>query len=334
MPTMFPSQYSPRLSDNVSPSWQPNALSNPNVPYPASPFAQTAQRRIPTRPPSWYGLAGGPQSTTGSLGVKTGDFGGAGPFGVKVGDFGMPGEDTQQHVTNVNVGGGMGAGAGNIGNQFQSALNNARQANEARYQDILNGYQQRYQRGLGMLSGLGQQEGRDINELYDSQGAKINQDLIGRGLGNSSVIATMAMGNNRERNADLGRLNDRVRQQAMTTDAGLSGDELQFMERRNDVGPDLGLLAQLAQGMGAAGYGQGGGGGGGMGGYMPPMDMSYLMPSFGGSYQSPGPSIWNQNRLAAARANYAAKNAAKAQSATLPDVMDSADIPPWLVPVA
>jgi hypothetical protein len=330
MPTMFPSQYGPRVSDNLSQSWQPSALSNPHVPYPASPFAQTPQRRIPPRPPSWYGNS--PASTTGQLGVKAGDFGGAGPFGVKVGDFGMPGEDTQQHVTNVPVGGGMGAGAGNIGNQFQAALNNARQANEARYQDILGGYQQRYQRGLGMLAGLGQQEGRDINELYDSQGSKINQDLIGRGLGNSSVMATMAMGNNRERNADLGRLNDRVRQQAMATDAGLSGDELQFMERRNDVGPDLSMLAQLAQGMGAAGYGQGGGGGG-MGGYMPPMDMSFMMPGFGGGYQSPGPSAWNQNRLANARANYAAKNAAKALGNSLPTEMEAADLPPWMVPV-
>lgn len=205
---------------------------------------------------------------------------------------------------------GGNGGVGNLAQYYQTALNHANQANEARYQDVLGGYQSRYQRGLQMLAGLGQQEGKDINQLYDSQQSNINQNLIGRGLGNSTVMSTMQMGNDRERNADLGRLNDRIRQQALSQDANLSGDTLQFMASKNDKGPDVGLLAQLAQGMGQAGYGMpgfagggggygspsGGSGGGMMGGYTP----------FYGSSPNAGYSDW---RLGNAQQNYAAGNA-------------------------
>lgn len=177
-----------------------------------------------------------------------------------------------------SIGGGGGApGAGGgatgpLGASYQQAMNNANQANEARYQDILRGYQERYARNMDMLAGRGAQEGQDISDRYRSQEAQRRQQLIGRGLGNSTVVNTMQMGNERERANDLGRLNERIRQQTLAADAGLTGDTLQFMERRTDAQPDVRLLAQLAQGMGSAGYGMPAGvGGGGYG--APSMDV-------------------------------------------------------------
>jgi hypothetical protein len=353
MTSFFGGGYASPQHDTVSsPFWAPNALKNPNVPYPASPFSNNGTVRRGNGMGNWMAnenavraqqAAAQGTNPNAVFGVKTGDFGGAGVFGVKTGDFGgaMANNTTFNGAAGGGMaaggggaaGGGMGAGGGLFG-QFQNAYNQARQANEARYQDILSGYSQRYQRGMGMLAGLGQQQGRDINELYDQQRSQQDQNLIGRGLGNSTVLDTMRMGSDRERNADLNRLNDSVRQQAIGTDAGLTGDTLQFMERKNDSYPDFGLLAQLSQGMGAAGYGGGGGGigspGGGMGMvYGPPM------MGMGGDYMGPSSSYGGLSPQAAAM--YAAKNAGKKGDADYNALMASmtnmpagaAPVTPW-----
>ncbi len=155
----------------------------------------------------------------------------------------------------VTAGGQFGGGGGNLANAFQSAQDEARAANESRYNDILTGEQARYERNMNRLAGMGAQEKADINERYDNEGSRINQDLVSRGLRNSTVAENMAMGNNRERTADLGRADERLRREQLTADAGLSADVLSFMERRTDSYPDVGLLAQLAQGLGTAGGG-------------------------------------------------------------------------------
>lgn len=281
--------------------WQPQALSNPPVGYPGA--VPTSRRSSGPRLDNSYAPnhVDTPLST---FGVGGGEFGGplpgvdqmAASWSNPAAAATMNNQAAMQYFANqaklqnaTNLPGGVLHGKSNqaardayfgSSNPWQQAYDQAKQANEARYQDILGGYQQRYQRGMDMLSGLGQQQARDINELYDQQAGQQSQDLIGRGLGNSTVMQTMQTGNNRERNADLQRLNDSVRQQAMQTDSGLSGDELQFMERRNDQYPDYNLMASLAQGMGAAGYGAGGGfGGGGGGGYLSPQQLGYQIPS-------------------------------------------------------
>lgn len=182
------------------------------------------------------------------------------PLGAKRKAMGLP---KLSEVRNGMIGGAGGIGGGG---SFQQSLDQANQANEARYRDILGGFQSRYDRNLAMLAGLGQQEGKDINELYDQQFARGQQDLIGRGLGNSTRLVTLRQGVDRERANDLGRLNERMRQQVLNTDQNLSGDVLNFMERKTEQGPDMRMLAQLAQGVGAAGFGLPSGYGGGFGG--------------------------------------------------------------------
>ena len=150
----------------------------------------------------------------------------------------------QARITGGGGGGGGGSGGG---------VGAANQANEARYQDILNGYQQRYERNLANLQNAGQQEAADINEAYTNQGSRINNDLISRGMRNSTVAGTMAQGNERERLAAISRLNERLQQQRLAVDAGLSKDTLDVMERKNEAGPDLALLAQLQRAASATG---------------------------------------------------------------------------------
>jgi len=137
----------------------------------------------------------------------------------------------------------------------QTAQNEAKQANESRYQDILQGSndilgsnQARYadllsgsdkrygdlandsdarrQRILNTLVGSGQQEATDIKQNWANQQAGAEQNLVSRGMANTTLrndagrAATKGMSN------DLGRLQDRLRNTVAGYDASLSGDTL------------------------------------------------------------------------------------------------------------
>ncbi len=204
-------------------------------------------------------------------------------------------------------------------NQYNAASEGAKSTNEFRYDDILKQYDalktggaaaygdfanqqlsdfkasqapvlqgmnDRYTRNMKDLEGAGQQEASDIRDSWASQGANAQQDLTARGLGGTTIMPTMKQGIQRQQNNDLGRLNERVRQQRIDTDSRLSGDALgalsafnqtyadaaknygnqnfafqtgvtkdalNFQERRDDVGPDFGQYAQLAMKLGAGG---------------------------------------------------------------------------------
>ncbi len=151
--------------------------------------------------------------------------------------------------------------------QYQQAYNAANAANLGRYGDILQGYTDRYDRNMGSLNKMSLQRQSDINENYNSQAANTKQRLTDLGMSGTTVAPTMAAGVERNRIADQNRLADQVLQQRVGMDAGLSGDRLQFMERRTDELPDLGLYAQLAMQAAAGGIGGGQGGPGGGGGF-------------------------------------------------------------------
>lgn len=265
-------------------SWQPAALSQAPVPYPLLPFqrpllpapraAAPAQSHSWTMPwsqlPGTMGFPGDQAEYNRKFQQSYSSLPAALAYGNKAAQAMFMERDKWNLLPNKvkaarrNTGGGTylnpAGGSGRIdnnsfGSPFQQAMDQANQANEARYRDILSGLQSRYQRNLSMMGGLGQQEARDINEAADQSYARGQQDLIGRGLGNSTRLVNLRMGVDRERNADLGRLNERMRSQVMNADSGLSGDVLSFMERKNENAPDMRLLAQLAQGVGAAGFG-------------------------------------------------------------------------------
>ena len=123
--------------------------------------------------------------------------------------------------------------------QYTRAFEEAKAANEARYQGILQGYRDRYDRGIGILEGMGDQSRRDIDASYAGQASRMGQDMVGRGLSGTTVAQSMQMGVERERQGAVGRLDESLRQQHLQTDAQLSGDKLGFMERRVDAYPDI-----------------------------------------------------------------------------------------------
>lgn len=182
---------------------------------------------------------------------------------------------------------GSGGGSGTLSDALSKAYKDAREANERRYAAIrggssdtdaaLGGYLGRYERGLANLEGLGAQEKADVDQHYNRLGSSINQGLVTRGLNNSTVAATTSMGVARERNDAMSRVNERLQNQRLGLDAALSGDQLAFMERRNDLYPDYGLAAQIGYQQGAGGVGVSGGTPG-MPIFLNPSQLGYQIP--------------------------------------------------------
>lgn len=107
---------------------------------------------------------------------------------------------------------------------YQSSYDEAKAANEQRYQDILKGYEQQ-----------GQQAVADVNSAYDAAESRGAQDLVSSGLAGTTVLPSMRAGIAKQKTAAVGRLKE-----------SLLADRLGFMERRTDQYPDYSQLLQLA----------------------------------------------------------------------------------------
>ncbi len=140
--------------------------------------------------------------------------------------------------------------------RYQQAIDKANAANESRYQQILGGYDELGKRVTGELANAGNMERKDINRQYNSMGSDVYQRLVNRGFGNSSLLATMRMGTERERSDALARSYERAAQMRANADMQLSQAKMGVMERRTDMGPDPQQLIALSQRLGRAGYGQ------------------------------------------------------------------------------
>ncbi len=159
--------------------------------------------------------------------------------------------------------GGGGPMSGLI-NEFQRAQDAAVKANEDRYNNIVGGYQDRWQRNMERLAGIGDQQKADMNEQYDTRGANIGVDQISRGLSNTTVTNNLEADNEERRNDDMRRLQASLNRELIGYDTGLQGDLLQFMGQREDSYPQLEQVTQLAKMLGMAGGSSGGSGGAGL----------------------------------------------------------------------
>jgi hypothetical protein len=111
------------------------------------------------------------------------------------------------------------------------------------------------------LEGLGTQEKADISEYWKGKEAEGNQALVDKGMTNTSISTNLPQGYGRAMQGDLSRVNERLQQQRLGYQTGLSqdilsaqerlrGNRLGFIERREDQYPDLNQMMQLAQGLG------------------------------------------------------------------------------------
>lgn len=202
----------------------------------------------------------------------------------------------------AGVGGNL-AGVGGFGgggsNPFLDAYNAANAANEARYRDILGGYEAQRNRTGELLNGLTNQVRNDTNRTYDNLNSQVMQQMIGSGLANSTQLYNQQGGVAEKRSAALNRVNDDLMNQRLQAEMQPWNNELAFMERRNDLLPDLNRYADAMQ---AAGQGGLGGGvnidlsGMGNGGYMDWGAMPFG-GGYGGGFLGYGPGIGAGNGM-------------------------------------
>ncbi len=136
----------------------------------------------------------------------------------------------------------------NSANNLQGYFN--RGADEVRGQlagsDQTQGYWDRYYRGLDNLEGMGNQAKKDAAKRANTENSIRQQNLERRGLGNSTIIDSSRRATARDLNDQLGRIDESVRSQRLTTDASLSGDALDYANRfgLQSAGINQSLLGQ------------------------------------------------------------------------------------------
>lgn len=161
--------------------------------------------------------------------------------------------------------------------QFEQAHTEGNAANEARYGELLSGYQQRadtsgqaagniagqygqlasaqqgalgnVQQGygqratdiMGQFDTLGNQQRSDLAARYGQQRSSADQDLVSRGLGNTTIRSSVMAGLGSQENQDLARLNESLTGQRLGYQSQLTGDTLGAQERAAGVNYQAGL---------------------------------------------------------------------------------------------
>jgi hypothetical protein len=134
--------------------------------------------------------------------------------------------------------------------EYQRAWDDARIENERRYEDILQGSEDRYSRGMEAMEGSEQL----VKDRYLKERGNIRQDMTSRGLSGMTSIQTAQGIANRAQQLGI----QDIRRDRAELDARLSADVLGFKERRTDAYPDYSQLAAMSQGLGeygGTGYG-------------------------------------------------------------------------------
>jgi len=128
---------------------------------------------------------------------------------------------------------------------YQRAYDEARRANEDRYQQMIGIYNQRLNAGQGMFG----QASSEVNRAFTQRSSAAQQGLVSAGLANTTVLPSVLAGIDRARGEAMAG----VAQRAAAYQASLQGDLAQAIERRTDEYPSMQMLLQLAQGLGSAG---------------------------------------------------------------------------------
>lgn len=134
---------------------------------------------------------------------------------------------------------GKGGGGGDLGSimaAIKAAQDKANAANEGRYAQA-NAY----------LSKYGKSYKADINDAYNQDVGKTEQEAVSRGIGNTTIRNSLLQGVAKTRNNALLNLNDRLAQQRVN-----------LLQSKTDQGPDPMAFAGLLQNAAQGAYGSGG----------------------------------------------------------------------------
>ena len=150
---------------------------------------------------------------------------------------------------------------------YNSKYAEAKDANVGRYNQGMQEYGDLYNRNMGRLDTLSNQNEQDIRQTGGNAKAANGQRMNSLGLEGTTVGDVLNRGVDRDTQANLNRNRDQLTGMKNQEDATLKGAQLGFLERRSDPYPDMGVYGSLMSSMGKMAAGSGGGGGaGGAGG--------------------------------------------------------------------
>jgi len=136
--------------------------------------------------------------------------------------------------------------------EFKQKWQEAKEANEKRYQEILSGYEKEYRDAMDKLRGMGAAAKKEISDSYGKAQAASLQNLARSGLLSSTVAPSVLSQIRAAETKTLESLNEQIRREMLQYMTGITSDRLAFMERREDVYPDVQMLLELARGLGNA----------------------------------------------------------------------------------
>mgnify|MGYP006272615091 CR=1 FL=1 len=155
----------------------------------------------------------------------------------------------------------------NLVGSMQSAREQANEANLQRYQDLMAtigdlqanvlGEEGTYAEAMGLMQGTGESARRRVARQRTQEHGRAEQDLISRGLGNTTVRESVRRGIGRQAEEQMQQIDEQVAQRLAGLLRERAGMETQLgqlkaraIQQRTDQGPDVGqymqLLSQLA----------------------------------------------------------------------------------------
>ena len=173
---------------------------------------------------------------------------------------------------------------------YQKKFDEANAANEARYQQIMEGYGGLHGRVLGGMENLGQDQIAESRRAYDQSLAATNAQMATRGMSGTTVGSSIKQGTDRGYQDAVRGIQESAQMRKAGADMSITAGRLGAIERREDEHPDFGNLMALTQGAASGGYGQGYGGGYGYGSGGP-SEMFDISEYFGGSGANPYESV-------------------------------------------
>jgi hypothetical protein len=206
---------------------------------------------------------GGGTGTSGGTGTGTGTGGFTFPtFENPLGGGGTTGGGTAgsgatggSGVATTTSSGGTGTNplVGQLAGSYQNAIDSANMANENRFATGLELLLKRAEQAGSSIQNLNYEGMNDIGRNFTQQRARADQDLINRGLGNTTVREGIFRGYTSDESAARNRFADDQVRKNIDENFRQQQGMVDWLGARNDVGPDVGQLANLASGVGAAG---------------------------------------------------------------------------------
>ena len=135
--------------------------------------------------------------------------------------------------------------ANSLVEEYNKKFKEAKNANEARYKEILQGFGGITGDINTAFEGLSNQGQQDIAQTTLNSKAANAQALVSSGMNGTTILPSLNMQADNNQTAALNRLRDAIAMSKLGYLTGNEKDKLAFMERREDTYPDAAMYSEL-----------------------------------------------------------------------------------------